>query len=186
MKYIILVICWAAYFAAHSIFAMYSVKDKIGLKARTYRLIYAFLSTIGLLAILFYNGWIGGENILSESGFLKNAALFLGAGGVIVLSAAFRNYSFFSFIGLKEERSGELVTTGINAWVRHPIYTGTILITLGLFLFDPRLATMISVLCIWIYLWIGIRLEEKKLVKIFGDKYRAYQQDVAAVIPFLL
>ncbi len=186
MKYVLLVAFWAAYFIVHSVLADPSVKEKVGLNPRPYRLIYSILSTVGLFLILFYNGWIGGEVLFSKTKFITYAGLLIAGAGVLVINASFRNYSFLAFIGLRNEQAGDFVTSGINAWVRHPIYSGTILITLGYFLFDPRLATLISVICAWIYLWIGIRLEEKKLLKQFGDKYRKYQQEVAAVIPFLL
>jgi protein-S-isoprenylcysteine O-methyltransferase Ste14 len=187
MEYVFLVLAWALYFGFHSFFASDNVKKRISISPRLYRLAYSILSTLGLFAILFYSAWIGGEPLFSRTELLTYVALFISAGGIIIINAAFRNYSIREFLGLSRETgSPKLVTNGINAWVRHPLYTGTILITLGYFLFDPRLASLISVACIWLYLWIGIYLEEKKLIKLHGKKYIRYKADVAAVIPFLL
>ena len=187
INYILLTLAWAAYFFLHSALATDKAKSSLNLSARNYRLIYSIFSTTGLIALLYFNGWLAGERLFVRTEFIKYLALFLAGGGVLIINASFRNYSVRSFLGLADEKSGEeLVTSGINAWVRHPLYSGTILITAGYFLFDPRTATLISAACVWIYLVIGIQLEERKLIQRFGDRYRKYREDVAAVIPFVL
>ncbi len=185
MSYVILVIAWSIYFFLHSFLATDRVKKHFPGSARSYRLLYSVFSSAALLIILFYNAWIAGERLFSRSDFLKYIALFLAGGGVLIINAAFRNYSVRAFLGLAEETDGKLVTTGINAWVRHPLYTGTILITAGFFLFDPRLASLVSVLCVWAYLIIGIKLEERKLLIKYGKAYEKYKEEVAGIIPFL-
>jgi protein-S-isoprenylcysteine O-methyltransferase Ste14 len=186
MEYGLLALGWIVYFAVHSILASDKVKAIIPLGQQTYRLIYSLISGIGLLLLLFFNGTFAGEALIERNRLVQYISLIMAAVGVIIANAAFRNYSVAEFLGLKHESQPRLVTTGINAWVRHPLYTATILITAGFFLYDSRVATAVSVGCIWLYLVIGIYLEEKKLVKVFGDRYREYQQNVAAVIPFLL
>lgn len=186
MDYLILALGWAVYFAAHSILATDKMKELIPLNRQSYRIMYSLVSVIGLLILLFLNGTYPGEALIERTSFVKYVSLIMAAIGVIIANAAFKNYSVTEFLGLKKESESRLVTTGINAWVRHPLYTATILITAGFFLYDARTATAVSVGCIWIYLVIGIYLEEKKLVKVFGESYREYQQNVAAVIPFIL
>ncbi|MCA6074404.1 methyltransferase family protein [Fulvivirga sedimenti] len=186
MSYALLIAAWIMYFFLHSFLATDKVKSKFPGSARNYRLLYSAFSTVALLLLLFYNAWIGGDRLFGRSDFLKYISLFLAGGGVLIINAAFRNYSARAFLGLTEEPDQGLVTSGINAWVRHPLYSGTILITLGFFLFDPRAATLISVACVWIYLLIGIRLEERKLILRYGKAYEKYREEVAAIIPFLL
>ena len=186
MKYLLLVTAWLFYFFLHSLFAADSVKKRIPFPPRIYRLLYVVFSTAGLLALLFLNGWMGGEAMFSRTDFIQYISLFTAGAGVLIINAAFRNYSVRSFLGLESEIDGKLVTKGINSWVRHPFYTGTILITLGFYLIDPRISTLISVGCVWVYLVIGIYLEEKKLIRQYGQQYLDYRKDVAAVIPFIL
>lgn len=187
MQYFVLITCWGLYFFLHSFLASSNVKEYLknsfGLSFRTQRLIYSTVSTLGLLAILFYNGALGGERLLSSSQVTRFISLFLAAAGVLIVRMAFRSYDLRSFLGLEDEKKGEFESSGILAHVRHPLYTATILIVIGFFLYDSRFASLVSLVCTFIYLPIGIYLEEKKLVKEFGDRYRAYRQKVPMLMP---
>lgn len=189
MQYFVLTTCWALYFFLHSFLASSRVKDYLknsfGMSLRIQRFIYSIGSTLGLLAILFYNGALGGERLLTDSQVTRFLSLFLAAAGVLIARMAFKSYDLGSFLGLEDEKKGEFESSGILAHVRHPLYTATILIVLGFFLYDSRLASLISLICTFIYLPIGIYLEEKKLVKEFGDTYRAYRQKVPMLIPLI-
>lgn len=186
MDYFILVIGWGLYFFIHSALASQAIKNRIVLGQQTYRIIYVILSTVGLFGLFLYGGSISGERLLPKNGITRYMSLFITVAGVLIARQAFKETSVSKFLGLKKENNGQLQTGGIYAWVRHPLYSATLLITIGLFLFDSRMATLVSVLCIWVYLIPGIWLEEKKLVKQFGKAYKDYQQNVAAIIPFIL
>jgi protein-S-isoprenylcysteine O-methyltransferase Ste14 len=54
---------------------------------------------------------------------------------------------------------------------------------LGYFLFEPTLANLASALCIFLYLPLGIYLEEKKLIQQYGDRYIQYKKEVPAILP---
>jgi protein-S-isoprenylcysteine O-methyltransferase Ste14 len=84
----------------------------------------------------------------------------------------------------KEEGKGTLVTDGIYAYIRHPQYTGFILITLGLLI---HWAT-IPLLIMWpILLLLYFRLakrEEKDMEKEFGNQYVEYKKKTAMFMFF--
>jgi steroid 5-alpha reductase family enzyme len=75
-----------------------------------------------------------------------------------------------------------LVTSGLFRLCRHPLYFFTLLawIITPVMSLD-RLAVIIYT-CL--YASIGIPLEERKLVQIFGQPYVDYQQRVPSIIPF--
>lgn len=134
--------------------------------------------------MLFLNGSIHSGYLFSREGLVRYLSLMLTTFGVMTIQIAFRQYRIKAFLGLDEE-SNELNTEGILKVVRHPIYSGIILVTVGFFLFIPNLPTLISCACILIYIPIGIYFEEKKLIRIFGETYREYRKKVPALIPGL-
>jgi methanethiol S-methyltransferase len=186
MKYVLLIALWVLYFTLHSALASAGVKyffeQFLKSAFRFYRIIYSVIATVGLLALLLFNASITSAVFFKGEGLIRYLSLMLATFGVIVISRSFREYRFSSFVGLKEEVS-VFKRSGILKYVRHPIYSGTILIVLGFLLFNPTLATLVSVGCILAYLPVGIFLEEKKLIKQFGDQYRAYKNDVPSVFP---
>lgn len=188
MKYGLLIALWVLYFILHSALASAGVKSFFEqfLKSafRFYRIMYSVIATLGLLALLFLNASITSPLLFKSEGLIRYLSLMLATFGVIVISRAFREYRFSSFIGVRQEEN-EFKRTGILKYARHPIYSGTILIVIGFFLFNPKVATLISVCCILTYLPFGIYLEEKKLIKQFGDQYLSYKKDVPSVFPML-
>ncbi len=92
-------------------------------------------------------------------------------------------YALISFgksfrVGIDEEHPGELVTTGAFAISRNPIYTAFAIVLCSLFLIIPNWIILIYIILgIWLFNR-QIRLEEKSLLKIYGDQYLAYCQKV--------
>ncbi|HMP99447.1 MAG TPA: isoprenylcysteine carboxylmethyltransferase family protein [Cyclobacteriaceae bacterium] len=187
--YLILILAWIIYFFIHSALATEKVKNIVSEKLpslnRFYRLFYSLISTVGLMYLLLLNGAIKEEPFFVSEGVIRYLSLGFTAFGVIIISQAFKQYRFSSFVGLAAEDSKDFKRSGILAKVRHPIYSGLILIVIGFFLFIPNLPTLISCLCILAYLPIGIYLEEQKLIKLIGQKYIAYKKEVPAIMPKL-
>jgi protein-S-isoprenylcysteine O-methyltransferase Ste14 len=179
-EYIILAFGWIAYFSIHSLLASTTVKKRFSFSG--YRIVYTIISVVGFLALLLYNGSIASTPFFVSEGLPRYISLMLTTFGVMIIQTSFRQYSFKGFIGLSEEKS-ELRTDGVLKFVRHPIYSGTILIIVGFFLFIPNLPTMVSCICMLAYIPIGMMLEEKKLLAMYGDSYREYRGRVPAFIP---
>ncbi|MBL6449702.1 isoprenylcysteine carboxylmethyltransferase family protein [Fulvivirga sp. 29W222] len=185
--YIFLAFGWLIFFFCHSLFASRSSKEKLqksfNISSKTYRLLYNTSSIVVLLAILLLNGAIKGDRLLPPSSFLQYISLLLAGGGVVVIRVAFREFDFKSFMGLSREDPASLNRSGILGYVRHPIYSGTVLLVLGFLLYDFRMPTLVSAICIFVYLPVGIWYEEQKLIKIFGDEYLEYKKTTPAIFP---
>lgn len=82
----------------------------------------------------------------------------------------------------RSEGTQKLVTNGVYGIVRHPMYT----VSMGAYGIAPRMTldrAWIVLFCL-VYLYtLGIPMEERKLVKEFGQPYVEYQKKVPAVIP---
>ncbi len=77
----------------------------------------------------------------------------------------------------------ELKVNGIHQYVRHPLYSGTILFVCGLFFIFPTLSNLIAAVLLVLYVITGIIFEEKKLIKEFGANYLRYMERVPKLIP---
>jgi len=82
-------------------------------------------------------------------------------------------------IGFKEDEMPDLVTFGLFARSRNPIFLGMRVTLLGLFLVLPCAVTLTILALSEALIAIQVRLEEAHLSKSLGDKYLAY----AAVTP---
>jgi len=107
--------------------------------------------------------------------------------GSVIIRYAMRSYNTAQFLGLEEEnKSNErLVIQGLNKHVRHPLYSGTILLLISFVIFKPDLWMCYFVGVSLTYLPIGIWLEERKLIQAFGEKYHNYRNSVPSIIPRL-
>lgn len=112
--------------------------------------------------------------------------------GVVVMFIALRGYDLEEFVGSKQlENQGEelnisLQTKGLNRIVRHPLYFGIILVTVGFFLQNFTDTGLVFTIAIFSYLWIGTTLEEHKLIQVFGEDYHHYRKKVRRLIAFLI
>jgi methanethiol S-methyltransferase len=183
-----------AYFALHSLLAADGVKawfsSRIGTGFRYYRLIYNILAGVLLVLLL---GWMASwspKPLFEKSIWTKGAALVLLGIGLWLTLGSLLRYDLGEFTGIQQIRQknsppnhSSLNISGFNAWVRHPLYLGTILVLIGLFLFFPNLSALLLLCSVLVYLPFGIHLEEKKLVLQFGQEYLEYSKRVKRLIP---
>ena len=190
--YLLLLILWVLYFFLHSLFVRPWMKawfkQHLPWLMPHYRLFYSLGSVLGLVGILFYNAVISHERLLPPEEVLRYTGLMLATAGVLVMRQAFRVYSLPEFVGLKPVKdhtadTAGLQTHGILARVRHPIYLAILLLTLGFWLYIPTLANLITAVVIIIYLFVGIRLEERDLEQQFGEAYLEYKRKVPMIVP---
>lgn len=85
-------------------------------------------------------------------------------------------------IGIDTDTNTELVTGGLFAISRNPVFFGMILSLAGLFLATPNALTMLFLVLGYVLIQIQIRLEEEFLNKEHGQKYSDYKQKVRRLI----
>lgn len=106
------------------------------------------------------------------------------AGLEIMLWARFtlgRNWSALAV--LKENH--ELIESGPYAYVRHPIYSGALLLVLGATIVFGRQASLEILVIVIVAFLFKSRQEEALLTKHFPEAYPEYKKRVRAFIPFL-
>ncbi|MEQ6121548.1 isoprenylcysteine carboxylmethyltransferase family protein [Reichenbachiella sp. MALMAid0571] len=184
---IVTVLLWTIYFFLHSFLAASKVKKFVcqnnPLIADYYRIMYSIVSILGLIPIFYFLAVTRSAFLVKQTEVLKYVSMALSTWGVIVIKQSFKGYSIQEFLGIKNQKEQLLIKSGLLKYVRHPLYSGTILLCLGFWLFIPNTLNLVSIISIFIYLFIGIRLEEIKLVKEFGEEYIAYRQEVPSILP---
>jgi protein-S-isoprenylcysteine O-methyltransferase Ste14 len=150
-----------------------------------YRLVYTLISLILFIGIMIQAVLIPKTTLISKSDFTDYLGYMLAGFGTIIATKSSKNYSMKRFLGITPsvESSEELITTGLYAKVRHPLYSGLVLVFLGYFLFSGSLTSVVHLSCLVLYLPFGIYFEEKNLVLQFGEAYQNYKSKVPALIP---
>jgi len=156
-----------------------------------YRLYYNIFSFITLLPILKYQFSLSEIVFWDWPGFwlLLKIALYITA--FIMFYGGYRVYDMHYVLGLKqirefsEEAQTEPIpfrTSGLLEYIRHPWYSGGILLVWG-FGYISDVSLVIKVI-LTAYFIIGTKLEEKKLVAEIGEPYRQYCRRVPMLIPW--
>jgi protein-S-isoprenylcysteine O-methyltransferase Ste14 len=80
----------------------------------------------------------------------------------------------------------ELIRTGPYRLVRHPIYTGLLVMALGTALNFGQLRCWLAVPVMAAAFWIKLKQEEELLLRHFPDEYPVYKRQVKALVPFVI
>lgn len=191
------VLAWVLWCFLHSAMISISVteyvKGKTGNRFRYYRLFYNFVSLATLIPLLYYSHTIRQTYVFRWEGPLVVVQSLIIATSLYLFLVGGRYYSWTHLWGIaqiREGRSGhslaeknDFVVSGIHQIIRHPWYLGGIIIVWAN---DLSVSTILINIVVSIYFFIGSILEERKLVREFGEKYREYQQRVPMLIPWNL
>jgi len=186
MAFKIIQACWMIFLVVWAVTALFT-KRSVYREARAQRLGYSLL----LLAACFlvFRGerfhkpisqrvspvneitiWIGVVLCVIGLGFCIWARLTLG-----------RNWS--GTVTLKEGH--ELIQRGPYRIVRHPIYTGLLVMIVATAIVMGHSVGVVGVLLAFVSFWIKLSYEEEVMLRQFPERYRDYQRRVKRLIPFV-
>ena len=115
-----------------------------------------------------------------EIPFIVIGILFIMFGFYLDLSAKYKSKLF------KNVEENKLITDGVYAYTRNPVYSGGFLICVGaVFIANNLLLFIVPVVC-WIYMTIFlIKTEEVWLKDLYGQEYVEYCKRVNRCIPWM-
>jgi hypothetical protein len=189
---ILLALCWILYFFIHSATASQCVKQWVIVKwpgfAPKYRLTYNILATVLVIppAWLMYS--YQGPFLIQWQGAAFWLANFIALLAVVAFFWSLHYYDTQEFLGTKQwrhqskmidDQSGFRLSPP-HRYVRHPLYFLALIV---IWTRNMDLARLVSSVAITAYFIVGSRLEEKKLIDLFGEVYGKYRQLVPGLFP---
>jgi len=139
----------------------------------------------GIIGKKLPNGVLWGHTLFNEIGYAGmyiNIILSLIGLGIIINGW----YNIYHKYWKKDEGKGQLVTTGIYKYIRHPQYTGLLLITMGMIFEWATLALIIMWPVIFFMYFRLAKKEEKDMLEEFGEEYLMYMDKTKRFIPFVV
>jgi protein-S-isoprenylcysteine O-methyltransferase Ste14 len=182
LLFALLWILWAVYWRIQS----RGVKANVWAESLPSRLMHIVPLAIASLLLIFNVPILGlDERILPRSMATFSAGLALAAAGLLFTVWARRHLArnWSGDVTLKADH--ELIMSGPYAWARHPIYTGLLLGFVGSAVAVGEWRAIAAVLLVGLALWRKLRMEERGMRQLFGERYIAYERRVSALIPFV-
>lgn len=191
MHYLLLFSGWSLYFILHSVLADLRLKSFFEMHFSFfysyYRIAYNLISISGLI-LLGYFTFQATDYFILPTLFLKIVGGILLIISLILFYIAFNAFDMREFLGIiskQNKKESNLIIGGIYQYIRHPLYTATIIICIALLCLHPTFGVLTFCLATFVYLEIGTRLEEKKLIAEFGNDYTEYRKKVKKYFPYL-
>ena len=124
---------------------------------------------------------------LYSTGWSWVPAAALLAAGIVIYWLAGAHFSWTQLGGLPEVRAGHreqrLVTTGVRARVRHPVYLGHLCEMVAWSVGTGLVVCWVLTAYAVVTGAVMIRMEDAELERRFGEEYRTYRFRVPAVLP---
>lgn len=190
INHIILVTLWLLFGILHSVLAAEWFKRlmqrRLGGGYKYYNFAYSVFAMLTLIGILIFQFNMPSRLLYVAPNWVKLLLWLPVLAGLLIMAVVIKKY-FFSLSGIsvfyKHQPPVALEQGGLNRYVRHPLYFGTLLFVWGVFFVVPFLNGLLACIVITLYTVWGAILEEKKLVKQFGEQYIIYKRQVPMLIP---
>ncbi|WP_075859969.1 methyltransferase family protein [Carboxydothermus pertinax] len=181
MKYLILIILWLVFCFLHSFLIHPPVENFLKNKffpENSYRIFYNLISIFSFaIAYLYLKINFPEPKLISIPFWLS--AIFV-VSGVFLTLWSFSYYDLKEFLGFTSKNTINFVRKGPLKYLRHPLYLAALLLIWSASFNLPRLLVNIILSG---YIFLGIKLEERKLINIFGEEYENYKKEVPALFP---
>ena len=192
MIFSLLLILWCVLHSAMiSISVTEYIKKRLGDIFRFYRLFFNLISILTLIPVALFAYSIQTQVIFDWNGYMRIGQVILLGIAVLLFFLGGRHYDARQFLGIKQIKegtsnkvltdTGDLDTSGVLRMTRHPWYLATMLF---IWARQMDVSAIIVNVVLTSYLIVGTYLEEKKLVREFGEKYLTYQKRVSMLIPY--
>jgi protein-S-isoprenylcysteine O-methyltransferase Ste14 len=176
----VITLCWAVFVVVWAVSAFF-VKRTVERPLRSARLL-SLLAVIWVFEVVLRTAGLQ-QTLWSQTAAVGVLADLLTVAGLAVAlwarAVLGRNWS--GRIAFKEDH--ELIQHGPYAYVRHPIYSGLLLMGLGTAVESGRLASFVLLGAAAVMLAVKAHFEERLMTSHFPEAYPQYRRRVKALIP---
>jgi len=169
----------------HSLMATEPIKRAItrsALSAQQYRMVYTVVSLLLTTLWLTFMHTLPDSPLYHADGLLFYLLVGIQLAGGIVVLAAFRPIDSMAFVGLRPQNNDvdPFIVSGVYRHVRHPMYSGVMLVLLA----NPgqSINSLNMALAVCLYFLIGSGFEERRMIAQHPE-YANYRNQVPAFIP---
>lgn len=189
---LLILLAFGLYSVVHSLLASFAAKDlaetffgKSG--RRYYRLFFNIFGTLTLLPVLALPVLLPDKPLYTIRVPWLYITFVVQALAVLLLLYSVFQTGALDFLGFSQALAlptqDTLNTSGLYRYVRHPLYTFSMLFLWLTPVMTANLAALY--LAISLYFTIGALFEERKLLRIFGAEYQSYQESTPMLLPRL-
>jgi protein-S-isoprenylcysteine O-methyltransferase Ste14 len=176
----VIALCWLVFgivWAVSALFVKRTIEQSLGwVHLVVFALAIAAVRSVSYRAGLRHLLWPGTALLGALAASITVAGLVVTVWARAILG---RNWS--GTVAFKEGH--ELIERGPYAYVRHPIYSGLLLMGLGTAIERARLESFLILATALVGLAIKAQFEERLMIRHFPEKYPQYRRRVKALIP---
>jgi protein-S-isoprenylcysteine O-methyltransferase Ste14 len=182
---VVILTCWIILLLYWTICAFFQkeTKEKPTLKSRMF---YSLVLLVSYLLLLFSYKFSFLNYILIRTSLAINVvSIFLALGGLIIClySRKVLGSNWSREVLLKKNH--ELITVGPYRYIRHPIYSGLLMLFLGTALAIGNLGSIIGFILLFFNFKQKYLDEEALMIRHFKKRYLRYMKKTRALIPFV-
>jgi protein-S-isoprenylcysteine O-methyltransferase Ste14 len=182
--FLVSIFCWFAFEMGLLVRDLVRRKGRLGRDQGTRMIVSLSLGGSILLGIVL-RGWVPALDMPAPYVFAAAGIVVIWVGlAVRVWAVLTLGGAFSTFIQVDADQA--VVTRGPYRWVRHPSYTGLLLIALG---FGLGAGNLLSLVICAVLPPLGlvprIAVEEAEMIRVLGERYRSYQRTTHRLVPGL-
>lgn len=158
-------------------------KEKPPLLARMF---YSGLFAISIFLLLFSSRiYILNYIIIYVSTLVNILAIIFSISGLIICiySRIILGSNWSKDVMIKKDH--QLITKGPYKYIRHPIYTGLLMLYLGTMLAIGNVGSVLGFIILAFSFYLKANEEENLMIKNFGERYILYQRETKKFLPYL-
>ena len=182
----IIITCWCIFFLVWLVTAA-KAKQTVEMQSSASMLAHRLPVGFGWWLLLFPN--FPGE--FNRQIWARTEELKMAGAVICVCGLVFTLWARYTLAGnwssdVTFKQNHELIRKGPYRYVRHPIYTGLLVMFAGTSLYIGQLRCLLGFPLVAIGFWIKLKQEERLLVRHFPEAYPNYRREVKALVPFIV